>query len=101
MVTPPHLQNDQRLTHRRLYLHRLERDDTIDKEAQPHIGYAEGSAAYLRRLPEQQGADSTSLQISYHPISFHSHVILLHKHFQMTERVDNKPSRLNFMQHII
>src|SRR3989442_15133494 len=101
MVTAPHLQNDQRLTHRRLYLHRLERDDTIDKKAQPHIGHAEGPAAYLRRLPEQHRADSPRLKIPYHPISFHSHIILLHKHLQMTERVDNKPTRLNIPKNII
>src|SRR2546426_402490 len=87
--------------HRRLDFYRFERDDTIDQEAQPNIGYAEGSAAYLRRLPEQYGANSSGLQIPYHAVCFNSHVISLDKHFQMTERVDNKPSRLNFMQHII
>src|SRR2546425_11578242 len=101
MVTPPHLQNDQRLTHRRLYLHRLECDDTIDKKAQPHISHAERSAAYLRRLPEQQGADSPGLQIPYHPVGFHSHIILLHKHLQMTQRINNKPSGLNIPKDII
>src|SRR3989449_3134355 len=41
------------------------------------------------------------LQIPDNPVGFHSHIIPLHKHLQMTERVYDKPSRLNISENII
>src|SRR5260370_16332877 len=41
------------------------------------------------------------LQIADNPVCFHSHIIPLHKHLQMTERVDDDPSRLNISKDII
>src|SRR6267378_7132519 len=41
------------------------------------------------------------LQIPDNPVCFHSHVIPLHKHLQVAERVDDEPSRLNIPKDII
>src|SRR2546426_7281883 len=80
MVAPAHFQYEQGFAQGRLDFYRLERDDAIDQEAQSDIGYPEGCSAYLGGLPEQEGADSTGLQIPYHPVRFPSHGGFLHEH---------------------